>query len=88
MSMRLKYIAPLLGAGVSAVMIAVAPIAAAAPSPDAAAASGSSSPSNSGQQQLCMGLGGTSNVCQSPGDAQFYDAPPQVDYYPYAGGAT
>ncbi len=32
--------------------------------------------------------GGTQNECQSPGNAQIYDAPPQVDYFPYAGGAT
>jgi hypothetical protein len=88
MSLKLKYIAPLLGAGVAAATIAMAPIAAAAPSPDAGAASGSSSSSNSAQQPSCTSLGGTSNVCQSPGNAQFYDAPPQVDYYPYAGGAT
>jgi hypothetical protein len=32
--------------------------------------------------------GGTQNQCQSPGNAQVYDAPPQVDFFPYAGGAT
>ncbi|MEZ0054286.1 hypothetical protein ABIA30_005326 [Mycobacterium sp. MAA66] len=39
-------------------------------------------------QQACVNLGSTQSLCQSPGDAEIYDAPPQVDYFPYAGGAT
>jgi hypothetical protein len=39
-------------------------------------------------QQTCVTLGSTQSLCQSPGDAEIYDAPPQVDYFPYAGGAT
>ena len=70
-----KYITPLLAA-LAAAAIATAPVAAAAPSASAQA------------QQSCVTLGGTQSQCQSPGNAQVYDAPPQVDYFPYAGGGT
>jgi hypothetical protein len=33
-------------------------------------------------------LGGTQSECQAPGNVQINDAPPQVDFFPYAGGAT
>jgi hypothetical protein len=101
MKTKRSYIAPLLAAGATAVAIAVAPIAVA---PTAAAASGqgaasgsgaaagpsdAAAPSDSSQSaQSCVSLGGTQNQCQSPGNVQIYDAPPQVDYFPYAGGAT
>jgi hypothetical protein len=75
----LNYIASLLAAGAAAVAIAAAPIAAAAP-PDP----GNPSP----VQQSCIDLGGKQSQCQAPGNVQINDAPPQVDYYPYAGGAT
>jgi hypothetical protein len=79
MKLVLNYIAPLLATGAAAVAIAAAPIAAAAPT-----AAGASSPG----QQSCTSLGGTQSECQSPGNAQVNDAPPQVDYFPYAGGGT
>src|SRR5882672_4640539 len=82
MRVKLNYVAPLLATGAAAVAIAVAPIAAAAPS-QAGASAGPSEPA-----QSCVTLGGTQSQCQSPGNAQIYDAPPQVDYFPYAGGAT
>jgi len=72
----LNYFAPLLAAGTAAVAIVVAPIAAAAPS------------DSTQPHQSCAILGATQSQCQSPGNSQVYDAPPQVDYYPYAGGAT
>jgi hypothetical protein len=79
MRLGLNYVAPLLAAAGAAVSIAAAPMAAAAP-PD---------PGNPpALQQTCTGLGGTQNECQAPGNVQIYDAPPQVDYFPYAGGAT
>ena len=79
MRIGLNYIAPLLTAGAAAVAIAAAPIAAAAPT-----ATG-----DPGQvQQSCAALGGTQSQCQTPGNAQVNDAPPQVDYFPYAGGGT
>ena len=53
-------------------VIATAPIAAAAPS----------------ATQACTSSDSTQTYCQSPGNAQIYVAPPQVDYYPYEGGAT
>lgn len=79
MRIELSYMTPLLGAAAAGVAIAAAPIATAART----AASGPSQ-----VQQSCVNLGGTQTVCQSPGNAQVYDAPPQVDYFPYAGGAT
>ena len=89
MKPKLTYIAPLLAAGGTAVAIAFAPIAAAASGQGAASGNGAAAPSDSSQSaQSCVNLGATQNLCQSPGNAQIYDAPPQVDYFPYAGGAT
>ena len=88
MSARLNCFAGLLAAGATVAAIAVAPIAAAAPSQ----AAGAGAPANSGDsaqsQPSCVTLGGTQSQCQSPGNAQVYDAPPQVDFFPYAGGGT
>jgi hypothetical protein len=79
MRIRLNHIAPLLAAGAAAVAIATAPIVTAAPT----------APGNPAQvQQSCAALGGTQTECQAPGNVQVYDAPPQVDYFPYAGGGT
>jgi hypothetical protein len=79
MQLGLNYIAPLLAAGAAAIAVAAAPIAAAAPT-----AQGDTSQT----QQSCASLGGTQTECQTPGNVQVYDAPPQVDYFPYAGGGT
>ena len=89
MRYTLKSITPLFAAGFAAVAIAAAPIAAA----NSAAQSAAPAPADSQQspadsQQSCATLGGTQTQCQSPGNAQVYDAPPQVDYFPYAGGGT
>jgi hypothetical protein len=79
MRLGLNHIAPLLAAGAAAVAIAAAPIATAA----------RTAPGDPSQvQQSCATLGGTQSECQAPGNVQVYDAPPQVDYFPYAGGAT
>jgi hypothetical protein len=79
MQLGLHYIAPLLATGAAAVAIAAAPMAAAAPT----------APGDTGQtQQSCANLGGTQTECQTPGNVQVNDAPPQVDYFPYAGGGT
>ena len=89
MTTRLTHIAPLLAAGATAVAIAVAPIAAAASGKGAASGDGSVTPSDSSQSaQSCVSPGGTQSQCESPGNAQIYDAPLQVDYFPYAGGAA
>jgi hypothetical protein len=94
MRVRLNYFAPLLAAGTIAAAIAVAPIAAASTSQGASSAGASSAgaaaaPSDSAQPgQSCVTLGGTQSQCQSPGNSQVYDAPPQVDYFPYGGGAA
>jgi hypothetical protein len=88
MRIKLNYIAPLLAAGAAAIAIAGAPTAVAAPAQPAAGASASSAPGDLSPAQQCTSLGGTQTVCQSPGNAQVYDSPPQVDYFPYAGGAT
>jgi hypothetical protein len=79
MRIGLHYIAPLLTAGAAAVAIAAAPIAAAAPTATGDPAQ---------VQQSCANLGGTQTECQTPGNVQVNDAPPQVDYFPYAGGGT
>ena len=79
MKLGLNYIAPLLATGAASVAIAAAPVAAAAP-----AAQGDTSQA----QQSCASLGGTQTQCQTPGNVQVNDAPPQVDYFPYAGGGT
>jgi hypothetical protein len=89
MRVKVSYFAGLLAAGAAAGVIAVAPSAMAAPSQDSADASSSATTSDQTHaHQSCMSLGGTQNECQSPGNAQIYDAPPQVDYFPYAGGGT
>lgn len=79
MRIKLSYMTPLIGAAAAAAAIAAAPIATAAPTH-------AHSPSQ--VQQSCANMGATQTECQSPGNAQVYDAPPQVDYFPYAGGAT
>lgn len=79
MKLGLNYLAPLLAAGAAAVAVAAAPIAAAA----------TTEPGDTTQaQQSCANLGGTQTECQTPGNVQVNDAPPQVDYFPYAGGGT
>jgi len=84
------YIASLLAAGAIAAAVAAAPIAAAAPSQGASSAGSAATDSSGSAQphQSCLTLGGTQSQCQSPGNAQVYDSPPQVDYFPYAGGGT
>ena len=89
MKTKLTYIAPLLAAIAMATTIAVAPIAAAASGQGATSGNAAAAPSDSSQSaQSCVSLGGIQSQCESPGNAQIYDAPPQVDYFPYAGGAT
>jgi len=79
MKLGLNYIAALLATGAAAVAIAAAPVATAAPT----------APGDTSQaQQSCANLGGTQTECQAPGNVQVNDAPPQVDYFPYAGGGT
>ena len=79
MRLGMNYIAALLAAGAAAVAITAAPIATAAPA----------APGHSSQlQEPCVDLGGTRSECQAPGNVQVNDAPPQVDYFPYAGGGT
>lgn len=79
MKLGLNYIAPLLATGAAVVAIAAAPVAAAAPTAQGHTAQA---------QQSCTNLGGTQTECQAPGNVQVNDAPPQVDYFPYAGGGT
>jgi hypothetical protein len=85
---ELTYVTTLLAVGAAAAAIACAPIAGAAPASTQPTASASSASSDPSPGQQCTTLGGTQSVCQSPGNAQVNDAPPQVDFYPYAGGAT
>jgi hypothetical protein len=90
MRITLTYFAPVLAAIATAATIAVAPIAAAAASGrGAASGNNAGSPSDSSQAApSCVSLDATQSQCQSPGNAQIYDAPPQVDFFPYGGGAT
>jgi hypothetical protein len=87
MGIKKNHLGSVLGACAVVAAIAVAPISAAAPPPVAAAAATASSDPGK-VQQSCASLGCTQTECLSPGNAQVYDAPPQVDYFPYAGGAT
>ena len=73
--------APLLVAGVIGLAVAVAPIVAA----DTGASSASGPPQ---PHQACSSLGSTQSLCESPGNVQINDTLPQVDFFPYAGGAT
>lgn len=84
-----KLCVPALLAAASAAAIAAAPLAAAAPASDSSAQqTTASAASGSGSPQSCLSLGGTQSQCESPGNVQINDSPPQVDYFPYAGGAT
>jgi hypothetical protein len=64
---RTTFLAPLAAAAAAAAVIATAPMAAA---------------DNTAPQQSCTSLGGTQTQCQSPGNVQINDAPPQVNYFP------
>ncbi len=75
MRIGLGYFTPILGSVAAAVAIAAAPIAWAAPS---------ASPAS--PQQACAGSG-AGTVCQSPGNVQIDNAPPPVQFEPYAGDA-
>ena len=65
--MRTKSLAPLAAIAAAAAVIATAPMAAA---------------NSTAPQQSCTSLGGTQTQCQSPGNVQINDAPPQVNYFP------
>ena len=89
MRKRIGYLTPTLGVAATAVAIVVAPTATAASGQGPASDDGAAAPSDSSQSaQSCVSLGGTQSQCQAPGNAQIYDAPPQVDYFPYGGGAS
>ena len=75
MRIRIGYLTPILGSVAAAVAISTAPIASAAPSASPAV-----------PQQACAGSG-AGTVCQSPGNVQIDDAPPPVQFDPYAGEA-
>ena len=70
------FFTPMVAAGVAVVAIAAAPTAA-ADSTSAQPTSAASAP-----QQTCTSLGGTQTQCQSPGNVEINDAPPQVNYFP------
>ena len=65
--MRTTFLAPLAVVAAATAVIAAAPIAAA---------------DSTASQQTCTSLGGTQTQCQSPGNVQINDAPPQVNYFP------
>jgi hypothetical protein len=81
--------APVLVALAGALAISAAPLAAAAPASDhSVQQSSTSTASDPVSSQSCLSLGSTQSQCQSLGNTQINDSPPQVDYFPYAGGAT
>lgn len=89
MRVGLTCIASLAAAGALVTAVSSAPMAAAATSKGASGDGGSANSSKTAQpHQSCVSLGGTQSQCQSPGNAEVYDAPPQVAYFPYAGGGT
>ena len=69
--MRTTFFAPLAAVAAAAAVIATAPVAAA---------------DSTAPQQSCTSLGGTQTQCQSPGNVQINDAPPQVNYFPLGDG--
>ena len=70
--MLIRFFAPLATVVATAAVIATAP---------AAAGLADSTPNRS-----CTSLGGTQTQCQSPGNVQINDAPPQVNYFPLGDG--
>ena len=79
MHTKLGYFTPILGLAVAALAIAAAPLASAAPPPTQPGPVAT---------QSCTALGSAQTDCQSPGNAQIFVAPPQIDHLPYDGGAV
>jgi hypothetical protein len=80
MSIRLKFLTPMVAALAAATAISAAPMASADSTP-AQPGSGATAP-----QETCTSLGGGQTQCQSPGDVEVNDAPPQVNYFPLGTG--
>jgi uncharacterized membrane protein len=74
------FFAPLAAVAAAVAVIATAPVAAADATPTHATAVATA------PQQSCTSLGGTQTQCQSPGNVQINDAPPQVNYFPLGDG--
>jgi hypothetical protein len=83
-----KFITALVAAGAAAVTIAAAPMANAdaTPAPAAPVAAAPAKSQSAQVQQSCTNLGGSQTQCQSAGNVQIYDAPPQVNYFPLGDG--
>ncbi|KAA0080455.1 hypothetical protein CIW52_22740 [Mycolicibacterium sp. P9-64] len=85
MRINLTFITPVLAAGAAAAAIAAAPMAVADP-PAAQTTAVAAAPAALGAppqvQQSCTSLGGSQTQCQSPGNVQLNDSPPQVNYFP------
>jgi hypothetical protein len=80
MGIRLKFFTPTLAAVAVAAAISAAPMATADSTP---AQPGSAS----APRQTCTSLGGSQTQCQSPGNVQLNDAPPQIsNYFPLGDG--
>jgi invasion protein IalB len=80
MRIKLKFFTPMAAAVAVAAAISAAPMATADTTP-AQPRSVVAAP-----QQTCTSLGGTQTQCQSPGNVQVNDAPPQVNYFPLGTG--
>jgi len=77
---RTKCFTPLAAVAAAAAVIATAPVAAADTTPAHSTAVATA------PQQNCTSLGGTQTQCQSPGNVEINDAPPQVNYFPLGDG--
>jgi hypothetical protein len=88
MAFTTTHLLEMTATGLAALAIAVAPSAHAAPASTGPVSGSDSAATQSSQTQSCTAFGPNATSCQSPGNAEVYDAPPQVDYFPYAGGAT
>jgi hypothetical protein len=89
MRIKPKFIASSLAAGAVAVAIAAAAAATAqtAPAQPTVGASTPAAQSEPAQpQQSCTNLRGSQTLCQSPGNAQLDDSPPQVNFFPLGDG--
>lgn len=75
-----RFLTPFAAVAAAAAAIAAAPVAAA----DSTSAHSAAVPT--APQQTCTTLGGTQTQCQSPGNVQINDAPPQVNYFPLGDG--
>jgi hypothetical protein len=82
--MRRTLVTTLAALATAGAAVAAAPVASADSTSDQAA-SVATAPTKNGSsqiQQSCNNLGASQTQCQSAGNVQIYDTPPQVNYFP------